>query len=367
MKRSEFIFPTQAVAESPTRQRHLVLWLLIIGLLSLATGCQKQQLVIASYGGAWQDVQRAVMFQPFSKAKSIPVRDVVYDGQYAKIKEMVDARRVEWDLVDVEGNMVRLGARDQILEPIDYSVVQKSGFIDGATAQYGVGIVAWSWVLAYRRGSLNPEQYPNPWVAFFDPKAIPGPRGMRNDPRRTLEIALLADGVPPASLYPLDIDRAFRVLTQFRSAMDAAKSPIVWWDEYAKPAQLLRDGEVVLTPGANGRIVDAQKEGAPIDYVWNGGIVDLDWWVVPRGSRNKQLAMEFISFASSPSVQGSAVQKIPYGPVAVHAFDELSPAVARGLPTYPENLKKQITFNTEWWATNLDRVQERWNQWRTSK
>jgi len=324
------------------------------------------ELVIASYGGAWQEVQKETMFRPFASANSVNVRDLPYDGQYAKIKEMVNANHVEWDVVDVEGNMVVLGARDGMLEPIDYSVVNKSDLIPGSTNKFGVGIVAWSWVLAYRRGALSQDQLVNPWRTFFDVNAVHGARGLRNDPRRVLEIALIADGVPTSSLYPLDVDRAFRVLTRFRDAMRKANFPIVWWDEYSKPPQLLRDSEVVLTPGANGRIADAQKDGAQIDFTWNQGIVDLDWWVIPRGSHKKDLAMRFIAFASSPDPQAAAVKRIPYGPVNQKALSNLPEDVASKLPTYPGNLQKESLFNTEWWADNADRILARWNEWRAS-
>lgn len=363
--------------ERPARDNRAVLcWrrtvLLAAPLVVLAlVGCRRSagpggQIVVASYGGAWQEAQRATMFQPFAGARNVAVRDVTYDGQYAKIKEMVNAGRPEWDVVDVEGNMVILGAREGILEPIDSTVVKKSDLIEGALHPYGVGIVAWSWVLAYRGGVLTPEQAASSWKVFFDPQTVPGARGMRNDPRRTLEIALLADGVQPSQLYPLDVDRAFAVLTRFRSAMRAKGYPIVWWDEYARPPQLLSDSEVVMTPAANGRVADAQKEGAPIDFTWNQGIVDLDWWVVPRGAPNRAVAMQFIAYASSAEPQAAVVQRIPYGPVSREALARLPDSVATRLPTYPGNLQRQIMFNTEWWAANLDRVQERWNTWRTA-
>jgi len=342
-----------------------------LGIGIWLVGCSKSserkgELVVASYGGAWQDAQKATMFDPFAKSQSVTVKGVVYDGQYARIAEMVKAGKVEWDVVDAEGNMVIRGAKEGILEPVDYSIVNRTDIIPAAINDHGVGIVAWSWVLAYKRGLLNEEQLKEPWKVFFDPKAVPGARGLRNDPRRTLEIALLADGVPPNKLYPLDVDRAFRVLTKFRNQMRASGYPIVWWDAYAQPPQLLRDGEVVLTPAANGRIADAQKEGAPIDFTWNDGIVDFDWWIVPRGTPNQKLAMQFIAFASSPQAQSAIIRRIPYGPVSKAALARLPVDVASRLPTYPANLQREMMFDTQWWADHLDKIQERWNQWRTS-
>ncbi len=322
-------------------------------------------LVVASYGGAWQDAQKAAMFEPFARSAGVTVNDVVYDGQFAKLREMVSRKAVEWDVVDVEGNMVLLGGKEGLLEPIDYKVIPRDQLIEGSMHEYGIGIVAWSWVLAFRAGTLTEQQLSNPWKTYFDVKAVPGARGMRNDPRRNLEIALMADGVAPQKLYPLNVERAFKTLTKFRDDMKRGGFPIVWWDEYSKPPALLRDGEVVLTPAANGRVADAMKEGAPLGFAWANGIVDLDWWVVPKGTTKKDQAMQFIGYASQASAQAEIVKLIPYGPVNRQAFGLLDAKVARNLPTYEANLSQQIVFGTDWWASNLDRVQARWNDWRT--
>src|SRR5262245_37242672 len=92
----------------------------VLLIVTALTGCDRKdnsatgtmQLVVASYGGAWQDAQRKAMFEPFAKQAPIIIKEAVYDGQYAAIKEMVRVGRAEWDVVDVEGNMVELGRRD---------------------------------------------------------------------------------------------------------------------------------------------------------------------------------------------------------------------------------------------------------------
>ena len=43
---------------------------------------------------------------------------------------------------------------------------------------------------------------PKSWADFWDVKAFPGPRSLRNHPVDNLEAALMADGVAPDKLYP---------------------------------------------------------------------------------------------------------------------------------------------------------------------
>ena len=72
-------------------------------------------------------------------------------------------------------------------------------------------------------------------------KAFPGPRSLENSPKGNLEFALLADGVAPDKLYPLDVDRAFKKLDQIKHHIP------VWWTNGAQHVQLLIDGEVSMS------------------------------------------------------------------------------------------------------------------------
>ena len=68
------------------------------------------------------------------------------------------------------------------------------------------------------------------------------------------EIALLADGVAPEKLYPLDLDRVF-------AKLDTIKKEIVWWGSGAQSQQLLASGETPIGMFWNGRIYAMQKDG----------------------------------------------------------------------------------------------------------
>jgi len=89
-------------------------------------------------------------------------------------------------------------------------------------------------------------------------KKFPGRRALRNHPIATLEAALMADGVAPDKLYPLDVDRAFRKLEEIKPNVT------VWWTSGAQSAQLLTTAEVDMVMAWNGRITALTKEGAKV-------------------------------------------------------------------------------------------------------
>ena len=62
---------------------------------------------------------------------------------------------------------------------------------------------------------------------FWNTRKWPGKRGMRQGPKLNLEIALMADGVPPGDVYkvlatPAGVDRAFAKLDQVKSLLKQA-------------------------------------------------------------------------------------------------------------------------------------------------
>jgi putative spermidine/putrescine transport system substrate-binding protein len=60
----------------------------------------------------------------------------------------------------------------------------------------------------------------------------------------------MADGVPTDKLYPLDIDRALRKLTEI-------KNNILWYDGLAQAEQYMTDGQAQLGLVADGRVLSA--------------------------------------------------------------------------------------------------------------
>ena len=112
---------------------------------------------------------------------------------------------------------------------------------------------------AWPTGRVSDREAPIPSITsfadFFDLQNFPGKRGVYNYVSGGLpEIALVADGVAPDALYPLDMDRAYK-------KMDTIKDQMVWWDTGAQSAQLLADGEVSMGMSWNGRLSEANEGG----------------------------------------------------------------------------------------------------------
>ena len=254
---------------------------------------QAQQITVVNFGGANANAQKKAYYEPFAKTGT-QVVPVEYNGEQAKIKAMVETKKVTWDVVEVESPDVARGCDEGLFEKLDYSKLGgKADLLPAAVSECGIGIFVWSTVMAYNADKLKGT--PTTWADFWDLKKFPGKRGMRKGARYNLEFALMADGVKPGEVYKVlatkeGAERAFKKLTEL-------KPSIQWWEAGAQPPQFLVAGDVVLTTVYNGRIDAANREGKqPQDLPGPGGIYDLDYWAIPKGSPNKDAALKFIAF-----------------------------------------------------------------------
>lgn len=336
----------------------------------VSQAAQKGEVVISSYGGTFQDAQRKAFFEPFEKETGIKVVDTTAP-LLPKIKAMVETRNVEWDVVEVEAATLLVLAKQGLLEPLDYANFDKETLrdIDARVVHpYGIGTIFFSNVIGYNTKKYSKDIHPRSWAEFWDVKKFPGPRALfAGDFVVTpIEMALMADGVAPDKLYPIDLERAYRSLSRIKPQV------VKWLRSGGEGPQLLVDGQVDLASAANGRFEAVMEKGAPIGYEWNQGILRVDYWAIPKGAKNLKNAMNFIEFASKPKPQAELAKLIPYGPTNKRAFEHMSVERARRLPSHPENLSRQVLYNAEWWAdvdksgkSHLERNIEMWNAWIT--
>ncbi len=319
-----------------------------------------QQITVANFGGANANAQQKAFYAPFEKATGIKLVPVEYNGEQAKVKAMVETKKVTWDVVEVESPDAARGCDEGLFQTLDYSKIgNKADFVPGAITECAMGIFVWSTVLAYNADKLKTA--PTSWADFWDVKKFAGKRAMRKGARYNVEFALMADGVKPADVYQVlatreGADRAFRKLSEL-------KPSIQWWEAGAQPPQFLVAGDVTMSTAYNGRIDAANREGRNLKISWTGGIYDLEYWVIPTGTPNKDAAMKFIAFASQPGPQADYARNIPYGPVNNKALEELEPKVLADLPTAPQNSKDALQFNVKFWADQGEQLEKRFASW----
>ena len=273
-----------------------------------------------------------------------------------ELRRQVEANQTTWDVCDVLADDVLPLANIGVLQELDFNIIDLENVFGDLQTDYGVASSFYSTVMAYHSDAWPGVPAPTSWAEFWDTSRYPGTRGLRRDPRTTLEFALLADGVGRGQLYPLDVERAFTSLERIRPAVT------LWWEQGAQPAQSLNSGGLASVSAWHNRILKIENEGAPVQIVWTDGALAGDAWVAPKGSKNRDVAMDLINFATRPETAAAFASLAPFGPVNKKAFDYL-PADTSNIPTSPLLKDQQFTINLEWWFKHRDQVGQRFEDW----
>lgn len=333
-----------------------------IGLAPAAQAQSDRPLTVVSWGGAYQEAQKKVYFEPFKTASGKQMIDEAWDGGIGVLRSKVEGGTDSgWDVIQVESEELAIGCDEGLFEPLDWEKIGgKDAYMEAAVHECGVGAIVWDFVLGYDKDKL--AEAPAGWADFFDTAKFPGKRALRQGPKSNLEFALMADGVAPADVYaelatPAGVDRAF-------AKLDAIKNDVIWWTSGAQPPQLLASGEVVMTSAYNGRIDAANRnDNRNFAIQWNGALFTIDSWVILKTSPNKDVAHEFIAFVGQPELQAKLPDAIAYGVTAKAATALIDPARLGDLPTAPENLANAVQISDSFWIENIDRLTERFNTW----
>lgn len=326
-----------------------------------------EQLTAVSFGGAYGAAQKKHMLDPYTAKTGVKILFEDYSGGIAEIKAQVEAGNVQWDVVDIEVIDLERACSEGLLEVVPQNLLlpgadgtpAKDDFIPTALAnECGVGNIVWTIVYAYNDktiGSVVPDSIQD----FFNTGKISGKRAMRKRPQVNLEWALIADGVASADVYEVlatdeGVARAF-------AKLDTIKGDIVWFDSWSQVPQLLNDGGAVMAQSANGRIFDAiKKDGKPFHMVWDAHVYDLDVWSVVKGSKKKDLAFDFIAFATGTKPL-AGMPDVAYGPTRKSSMALVDPSVIPDLPT--SHLDKGLKADGIFWADYGESLGEKFNEW----
>ena len=322
----------------------------------------KDKLTVTSFGGSFQAAQRKAYMVPFAKNFGVTVLEDEWHGDLAKLRAMVQAGNVTWDVLDLSDGQIELACEEGLLEPLDPALVGGTDkFIDGAITECGIYNLVSAIVIGYDAKQF-PNGGPQTLMDFWNVKKFPGPRAMKKWPKHNMEFALLADGVPPEKIYDIlsteeGIVRAFRKLDEIKPHIK------VWFNNWAQPGQLMADGEVAASIGINGRLAVAAKNHPNIKFIWDRAGLGSDVWAIVKSSKNKILAEKFIQFASLPEHQAVFSQLILFGPTVKAALDKMPPELAAQMPTAPQNSRTSWKVDSRFWSDNMDDFNIRFNAW----
>ena len=312
-----------------------------------------KEVVVANWGGDTGKALTTAFLNPFTAETGIKTINDGSGTPEGKIKAMVESKNVIWDVIDTGVGTIRALGDAGYLKEIDYSIVDKKKVAPDFAYKYGIANYLFSYVLAYDQTKFGGKP-PTSWADFWNLKDFPGKRAMRKDIQGSLEIALMADGVPMDKIYPIDEKRAFAKLKEI-------KKDTIFWSSGSESQQLLREGEVTMAEMWSTRVTALAKDSnGRVTWTWNQGILCPGVWAVPKGNPGGKDAFRFIASAQDPQRQIELFKLIRGGPANPAAAQIMPADMVRFDPGHPDNAKLQLKIGYEWYGKNQIRVSDQY-------
>lgn len=311
-----------------------------------------KEVVFATFGGLTYEVIREVSLDPFTDLTGVKVVEAPWD--YGKFIAMLDSKNPEWDMIDFDGfsiaGLVDSGAGLAKLEPW----VRRCDLVDPEYRDYAAGAYSYSVTLGW---TDELEEAPTNWEALFDVEKFPGKRAFpKSIYAGTVEIALLADGVPKDKIYPLDFDRAFKKLSTI-------KEHLLFFDSLAQGQQFMTQRSATMFVGPNSRCEQLKSQGG-FDYTFQDAIL-YPWggFPMPANLPHPDTANALIHWMSAPERQAEIARRLQLGPIVSDAFEMLSDEELAKTPNSPQNRELALTVDTKQAAKQDAEYAKRYADW----
>lgn len=317
-----------------------------------ATGADSGEVVWADYGGPTNASRQLAYFDAFTGETGVDVVSASFEDAIGY--GMLEGGAGEYDLVQVSTDAL-LRYRDNLVAlPAD---VPRGDNLPEEIQDYAVG----GFTIGIAQGWLTDtfaDGGPQDWVDFFDTETYPGKRAWPGSPGSydaSYEIALLADGVPPEDLYPIDFERA-------TAKLDSIRDDLVFYSSYPEVQTLLSSGSASIAVSVTGQFTALENSGLDVTVQWDQAFLSPNFFVIPKTAKHRDNALALADWLADPARQAVFTERTRYGPANTATFELLEAATISALPNAPEHIHA-LDFDEQWRADHLEELTDRYAEW----
>jgi putative spermidine/putrescine transport system substrate-binding protein len=315
------------------------------------------QLTFVGYGGAGQDGQIKAWQEPYTADHPNVTFLNTSPAAVATVKAQVLGGNITWDVVNVAPYAAEQNC-GTLFEKLKVPKLDPKDFPPGTIGDCYVGNFTNAPIMAYNvKDFPDPSKAPKTVKDFFDTKKFPGKRGIVADLQDgMMEYPLLADGVKPADLYPIDVDRALK-------KWDTIKSDTIFAPNVGVLQQDVANDQVSMFILVSSRQLALLDAGVDIKPVWDVSVAALNAFAVPKGDKNLAAAEDFIQASVQPGPSAKIAELDGVAPINLASKPDLSAHAAAVNPFGPANTGKTVTQDVQWYAKNNNSATAKLNTW----
>ena len=325
---------------------------------SAAADTTPANLTYVSYGGTGQQAQIDAWQTPYTAAHPNITFSNTSPPDPAQVKAQVLSNSVNWNIVTTAPYLASQNC-GTLYEKLTIPNIDKSQFAPGVIGDCYITDFRYSIVLSYNKDKWpDAATAPKTLADFFDTKKFPGKRGIVPTVQDGfLETALLAAGVSPKKMYPLDVDKAL-------GEWDKIKSDTIF---AANPGALLQAAtskQVDMQLLVQARSKALLDTGANVGVIWDKTVTSLDGLAIPKGSPYKEQIEQFFSFLLQPDQSAKFAElsgAAPSNDKAKPVYTANGNAVNAFGPANTGKVTMQV--DAAYWGKNYNQVQAKVTQW----
>lgn len=318
-----------------------------LALKSRSAEAAANELIFVNWGGDAGPAYDAAYGQSFLAETGVTVKQDGSGPTEGAMAAQFESGKPTWDICDADPFSASALGRKGMIEPVDWSVLDKAKVREGFHWEYSASSYFYSYVLAYDSSKFG-DQAPTGMADFFNIEKFPGKRSMYKWGVGVWEAALLGDGVAPESLYPLDLKRAHDKIAAFKDNI------VTFWGGGAESQSVLLNGEASMAIVWSTRASLLEKDsGGQIKFIWDQGLLAPGAMaVIKNNPGGRDNAMKFLAHAQDPARQLVIFDMLGQGPANPAADAMLPPEKARLNPVDPANMSRQVPLNMDWYEAN---------------
>lgn len=351
---------------------------------TLNSGNAQEPVRFVSWGGALQSALIEKWIKPAADSVGIKIQSDTWDGDHAALALRIKRDINDWDIVHVEQFFIDSVSAQEVLQNFEERKLITLLDVEDLKRKDAVPLMEYGYVLAFRTDKISTGVVPN-WISFWDTRAIPGRRAIRDWPLGNIEIALLSlNQDPDKVLYDTSKSRAEleEVINHALNRLDELRPSIEWWTQGDQVQRYLSNGDITLAAAYSGRTMAAFRSLNPelppndshskVRVNPETVIVGTDWLIIPRGAPHAKIANQLLeAMFSKENLVGAKKfsETLGYRAPCQISFEEPVSRFFLDLgssSTIDLSSSRKIRLNEKFWGLNYGWIDARWHEWRTS-
>ncbi len=314
-----------------------------------AGALEGREAIAVTFGGDISQAFDEAYFQPVEDATGLRV-DIDEPTDYARLQAQVESGNVSWSIVEADPWFVEIICGTLAVEiEVDRSEIDER--FDGGPCGVAANTFAFLAMYDTEQFADNP---PSTWADFFDTETYPGARAVWGgySVNGLVEAALLADGVAPEDLYPLDLDRAYAKLATIQDSLQ-------YYDTIAQQQEILQSGGPAFVHGLSTIGYIAAQEGTVFAPMWSQAVLGWDVWMIPEGA-DVEAATAIADRIATHEAQTHMASISSMGYSTLGDPPELTELQQIWSAGNPENVETAIVTDQTYYAENFDLFNDTW-------